>query len=139
MGLGKIIGIVVVALIVVGAIGAANKKKEQRQEVATPTAPPVEVSADKLASDYKANEVSADELYRGKVLRVSGVVDSIKKGITDEPYVVLKTNNQFMGVHANFDDTAGLSGLAAGKRITVRCIGNNVIMGSPMLKDCVLE
>jgi hypothetical protein len=159
IGLGKILGLGVVALIVVGAVGAAGKKDKQRQEVATPTTPPVapgkkdkqrqevatpttppvEVSATRLASDYKENEVNADELYRGKVLRVSGVVDSIKKGITDKPYVVIKTDNQFMGVHANFDDSAGLSGLAAGKQITVRCIGNNVVMGSPMLKDCVLE
>lgn len=45
----------------------------------------------------------------------------------------------FMGVHANFDEPGGLAGLAPGKQIVVRCIGNNVIMGSPMLKDCVLE
>lgn len=139
IGIGKILGIVVIALIVVGAVGSASKKEKQRQEVATPTAPPVNVSANTLASDYKANEVSADELYRGKVLRVSGVVDSIKKDITGDPYVVIKTDNQFMGVHANFESAGGLAGLAPGKQIAVRCIGDNVIMGSPMLKDCVLE
>jgi hypothetical protein len=146
LGIGKIIGLVVVGVIVVGAVGAAgNKEKQrQRQEVAAPSAPPVEappveVSADKLASDYKANEVSADELYRGKVLRVSGVVHSIKKGITDEPYVVLRAAHEFLGVHANFEDASGLRDLAPGKQIVVRCIGNNVIMGSPRLKNCVLE
>lgn len=70
-------------------------------------------------------------MYRGKVLRVSGVVDAIKKGISDDPYVVLRAANEFLGVHANFEDAGGLSGLTPGKRIVVRCIGNNVIMGSP--------
>jgi hypothetical protein len=139
IGIVKILGGVLIALIIVAVASADKKKGQARQEVATPTAPPVEVTATKLANDYKANEVSADELYRDKVLRVSGVVDSIRKGITDDPYVVIRAGNAFMGVHANFENAGGLAGLAPGKQIVVRCIGNNVIMGSPMLKDCVLE
>jgi hypothetical protein len=72
------------------------------------------------------------------VLSVTGVVRSISKDITDSPYVVLKTENEFQGVHARFADAAGLSGLAPGTSVTVRCRGNNVIIGSPQLKDCVL-
>lgn len=139
IGVGKIILIAIVAVIAIGAIGAAQKKEKQRQEVADPTTPPVDVSARKLASDYEANEVSADKLYRNKVLRVSGVVDAIKKDFSDDPYVVLRTANEFMGVRASFEDDAGLAGLVPGKAIVVRCIGNNVIIGSPMLKDCILE
>jgi hypothetical protein len=139
IGIGKILGLVAVILIIGGVVGAADKKKQQRAEVANPTAPPVDVSAAKLASDYKANEVSADEVYKGKVLRVTGVVDSIKKGITNEPYVVLRSDGAFLGVHAHFEQTAGLGGLSPGNQVTIRCIGNNVIMGSPMLKSCVLE
>lgn len=139
LGMGKIIGLAIIAVIIIGAVGASSKKEQQRKEVAEPTSPPIEVSAEKLASDYKANEVSADEMYRGKVLRVSGVVEAIKKDITDDPYMVIKTNNMFLGVHAKFDSPDGLSRIPPGKQVTVRCIGNNVIMGSPMLKDCVLE
>jgi len=139
IGVGKIVLIAVVALLIAGAVGASQKKDKERREVASPSTPPVEVSAVKLASDYKANEVSADQLYRNKVLRVSGVVDGIKKDFSDDPYVVLRTGNQFLGVHARFEEESGLAGLTPGKEIVVRCLGNNVIMGSPMLKNCILE
>ena len=49
------------------------------------------------------------------------------------------TTNRFESVHASFDDTGALSQLKPGDRVVVRCIGNNVIMGSPMLRSCVLE
>jgi hypothetical protein len=104
------------------------------------SAPPsIAVTAEQLRKAYEANEVSADDLYLGKVLEVSGVVDSIKKDFTGDPYVVLRTTNPFMGVHASFEDNSGLSALGAGRKITLRCIGNNVTLGSPVLKDCVLE
>lgn len=139
-GIGRKIGAGVLGLFIfLVVMGAIAGKRAPGTSAAKTSELPVSVSAQKLAADYNANEVSADELYRDKMLRVSGVVDSIKKDITDDPYVVLRTDNRFMGVHANFEDTAGLSALSAGQKITVRCIGNNVIMGSPILKDCVLE
>ena len=97
------------------------------------------MSADQLYADYAANEVNADNLYRGKALRVSGTVEAIKKDIADNPYVVLATKNKFTGVHAKFDSARSLDRLSVGDGITVRCYGNNVIMGSPMLTGCVFN
>ena len=117
-----------------------EKDRTTREEVVNAAPETVlSVSSDRLQADYAANEVNADNLYRGKVLRVTGAVRAIKKGITDRPYVVLWTANEFSGVHANFQDESGLAGISVNKRITVRCVGDNVMAGSPMLKACVLE
>ena len=99
----------------------------------------VGVTSDRLQADYAANEVNADDLYRGKVLRVTGAVQAIRKDITDHPYMVLWTKNEFEGVQARFDTDGALAGIKVGQHVTVRCIGDNVIMGSPMLRRCILE
>lgn len=138
MGVGKVLLLIVVGLMVVSAVGASAKHDREKEAVSQGTSA-INVSADQLQVDYQANEVSADNQYKGKVLRVSGAVQAIKKGITDKPYVVLWTKNEFEGVHANFESEQGLSGIAVGQHITVRCIGDNVIMGSPMLRDCILD
>lgn len=42
-----------------------------------------------MLTAYKDNEVRADAMYKGKYLRVRGVVADIKKGLGDGMYVVL--------------------------------------------------
>jgi len=141
-------------LIIVGAVRAADRAveatsepaaAEQRPDPPAPAAAPrqatVYVSADQLFKDYEANEVSADERYRGKVLVVTGKVTGVKKGILDDPYIELATSGPYQSVWAHFpEERAGsLRALARGARITVRCIGDNVTIGMPQLKDCVLQ
>jgi hypothetical protein len=103
--------------------------------------PPIAVTAEQLREDYESNDVSADDRYRGKAILMTGIVKAIRKDILDKPYVELSTSNQFMSVHARFDpnDHVKLGKFLRGDRIIVRCIGNNVVMGSPQLKDCTLQ
>ena len=116
----------------------ANHSTAERAAVSNGGAA-IDVTSDRLQADYAANEISADNLYRGKVLRVTGRVQAIKKDFTDTPYVEIWTRNEMLGVQAQFESEGGLAQVAVGQRITVRCIGDNVIMGSPMLRRCVLE
>jgi MFS superfamily sulfate permease-like transporter len=140
---GVRVGVVLVCVMALVASTESKKEREQkRAEIAnTSSDQVVSVSSDQLEKDYRANEVSADDKYRGKVLRVSGSVQEIRKDIMNDPYVVLWTTKRFNGVHARFDaDQNGqLARISIGNKITVRCRGNNVVMGSPQLKDCVLD
>ena len=52
---------------------------------------------------------------------------------------VLWTSNEFSGVNANFDNDGFLAKLKPGDHVTVQCRGHGMIMGSPMLDDCVLQ
>lgn len=139
VGTGILIaGVSLVAVIMFATLANLGRTRDSGSPKES-SEPAIDVSPEQLRSDYKANEISADQRYRGKVLRVTGMVKAIKKDFMDDPYVVLGTSNMFEGVHARFEDAAGLSGLRQGSTITVRCIGNNVVLGSPMLKHCVLE
>jgi tRNA_anti-like len=102
----------------------------------------VDVTAAALYLAYDANEVGADTLYRDRLVDVTGVVDSIAKDFMDYPSVRLRTGNSFMKVHAQFDKgrhDGALSGLNPGQTITVRCTGDGLTLGSPMLKDCSIR
>ena len=93
-----------------------------------PTVPvkPVEVikvSAIKLFSDYKNNEVSADEKYKGKFIDVSGQIGTIGKDITDTPYVTLSADQYGIdSVQCMFSqsDVSELSNLSKGQQITLQ-------------------
>jgi hypothetical protein len=55
----------------------------------------VTVEASTLIADYKGNEVRGDAKWKGKRVKVTGVVDDIKKDIMDVPYVTLGTGAMF--------------------------------------------
>ena len=134
-----VVSAVIVVAIAIAAKSAAERDRSSALRVEASAVPPVSVSAEELRTDYKANEVSADERYRGRVLLVAGTVRAIRKSIFDEPYVEIATSNDFENVAAHFSHAGSLARLAPGDRITVRCIGNNVVLGSPQLKDCVIR
>lgn len=100
-----------------------------------PTEPPMEVTAATLFADYKANEVAADNKYKGRALKVSGTIGSISKDVMDEPYITLIAENEFETVQASFSKSAlpSLSKLHKGDGVTVTCKGNGMILTSPML------
>ena len=97
------------------------------------------VSAQQLASAYKDNEVAGDERYKGKIIAVTGVVDSIGKDILDTPYVVLSSGERFSitGVQCMFGDEhkSQLAALSKGQTVTIvgECEGK---MMNVLLKNC---
>lgn len=99
------------------------------------------VSATTLFQDYKANEVAADQKYKGKILRVSGTIDNIGKDILDNMYVSLKVGQySILGVQCFFADShkSKLVSLRKEQQLTVvgRCDGK---FGNIPIKDCLIE
>jgi ribosomal protein L37E len=119
----------------------AKQKAEQEEltRVCGGQSPCIRVPAGRLFQDYQANEVRADEEYKGVTLVVYGDVASIDKGILDSIHVRLQTSNQFMSVLAMMEksEKAEASGLSKGQEVQVRCVGTGMTMGSPSLDDCV--
>lgn len=118
-----------------------GKSKEATSEVASSAstnAQVVDVSPKKLFADYEANEVSADDLYKGKILRVSGTVAKIGKDVLDTPYIEFSTGDAVFGVQCMFDDTGVLGSLKKGQKVTVRCKGDGK-MGNVILRGCMVE
>ncbi|HKX79601.1 MAG TPA: hypothetical protein VJM34_13870 [Novosphingobium sp.] len=128
----------------VGALGAAGEGKY----AADAHSPAAEVSsaeaADRIAVEagtlhkaYAANEIAADQLYKGKPLKVSGTIADITSDVSDEPVLSLRVSD-FESVHATGLTKDVAATLAKGQSITVSCVGAGEVIGTPLLNDCEL-
>ena len=140
------------AWLAVFLVGVASSERSTAQAPATPTsqsqpakvtepaAPILEVSAKQLAQAYERNTVAADQQFKGKRFKVTGVVDSINTDLFGNPYVTLRGGvNQFMEpqfelgrAHANY-----AAGLQQGMRIGLVCKGRGDVAKTPMSDECV--
>jgi hypothetical protein len=99
------------------------------------------VDAVRLWRDYDANEVAADQVYKGKKLLVIGRVASIDKGPLGGIYVMLRSPNQFMNVHAKMEQSqeGRAASLSKGQGVALQCMSTGMTLGSPTLDDCVFQ
>src|SRR5690606_6143056 len=67
-----------------------TRQEAQTQRSATREVEVLEVSAAQLASAYDRNTVAADQKYKGKRLKVTGVVDSINTDLFGNPYSTMR-------------------------------------------------
>ena len=118
-----------------------GKRSREATDDSGSTKPSLSVNAFQLVDDYKNNEVAADKQYKGKVLEVSGFIESIGKDLMDTMYVSLGGGGEFemRGVQCYFADseTDNLATLSKGQQITItgRCDG---LMGNVLLKECAI-
>lgn len=123
---------VLVVLVLLGVIGAnmngttssptATKNDSSKPAVQAEQA--IQVTAIKLIADYKANEVSADAMYEGKLIEVKGTVHTIAKDILDMPYITLSSGDPYgiESVQCVFtkEQEEELAGISKGKPITLQ-------------------
>lgn len=108
-------------------------------EVRPPPAPvelPIAVKATTLLADYKANEVAADQRWKGKRVRVVGTIQSIEK-MFGEPIVALGSRWDHVRCWFPKDTTAPLEKISKGGSIMLdgRCDGAGVA-GDVVVRDC---
>lgn len=145
----RVIGFVWLALMVVAMASGdrpsskpapASSSQSQPAKVVAPVEPLLEVSAQQLAQAYDRNTVAADQQFKGKAFKVTGVVDSINTDLFGNPYVTLRGGvNQFMEPQFELDDAHAnyAAGLQSGMRISLICTGSGDVAKTPMSKGCV--
>lgn len=99
------------------------------------------VSANDLFKEYEANEVAADNKYKGKLVNVQGQVQSITKDAFNNVIVQLTTPNQFMSVYGKIQpaEENKAAALTKGQDAHLYCKGGGKIVGSLMLNDCTID
>ena len=95
------------------------------------------ISAPDLTATYEANEVNADNNFKGKTFYVSGTVSDIKKDIMDDIYVTLAGDQMFREVQCYFDDKETAGQLHKGMKVTFKGTCDGLMM-NVLMKDCVL-
>lgn len=145
----RVIGFAWLALILFGMANsdrsttqpsAAASSHSQPERMLAPAESLQEYSAQQIAQAYDRNTVAADQQFKGKRFKVTGVVDSINTDLFGDPYVTLRGGvNQFMEpefeldkAHANY-----AAGLQSGMRITMTCRGRGDVAKTPMSDECV--
>ena len=84
------------------------------------TATIIDVTAIELTAAYVANEVKADEDYKGKQILVTGEITDIKKGVADDIYVVLKGSEKYRSVQCYYADAKDAQTLKKGMEISFK-------------------
>lgn len=74
----------------------------------------IDITASQLLSEYQNNEVAADLKYKGRMLRVSGIVESVGTDILGSPYiVVVESAGDWSGVQCVYPQTTYFQQLLA--------------------------
>jgi hypothetical protein len=118
-----------------------NKKLASIDKVTVASEPPIEVAAHELEAAYRANEVAADSRFKGKLVRVTGVIRRISKDILDDPHIMLASDDMLGGVLCSFRGGTedGIGSLVAGQHVALRGMGDGYFMGSPTLRRCAID
>ena len=100
----------------------------------------IHVGSIRLWRDYAANEVAADNLYKGRSVRVTGRVLSVGKDGREAAVLNLVSGNPVFQTMATLEltQTQRAATLTKGSRVTVQCIGKGLMMKMPQLEDCSL-
>jgi hypothetical protein len=95
------------------------------------------ITAKQLIAEYEANEVSADNTFKGKTFYVAGTVLDIKKDILGKIYVTLDGGNIVRRVQCYFEDAETAGKMSKGMNVTFKgkCSG---LMMNVLMKDCQL-
>jgi hypothetical protein len=106
-----------------GAVAAAPAGGSTQAASEQPAAPaPIKLTATVLYNAYTNNEVAADAKYKGNLVEVTGVINSIGKDILGNPYVSLNVGEYSeLGVQCIFPkaDESTLTSLSSGQSITL--------------------
>lgn len=135
-----IIGLVIMGAGIAGA--AAQAERDRTAAEVDAAAEVIVVNAPDLVADYEANEVAADRKYKGKILEVSGIIDSMGKDRADTPYIILAAGRRdtFRMVHCSFSggEESELAALATGGNIAIRGKCNGLAMGNVQIGSSVI-
>jgi len=140
----KVIGFIFlgfIALIILVAIIGPKEPKQSNNNQTTGAENKVEeisVSAEKLYSDYKNNPVSADNLYKDKLLKINGTISNIGKDILDNPYVILSSDDSIGGVQCYFKNQfkEQIATLQKGQRVVLSCKTSGQVILDLLAKEC---
>jgi hypothetical protein len=131
----SLFALAVFALLAAGSLDTDSDTKQVQSQ-----SPSYTLSADQLYYDYNSNEVSADTKYKGKVVVVSGAIQSIGKDILGSAYIIVGGKGFLDGAQCTFTkaEEASVGRLAKGQRVSVKGeVGGK--MGHVQLSKCSLQ
>jgi hypothetical protein len=87
---------------------------------------------------WQGNKLKAEQLYKGKQMRITGVVLKVDRELfSEEPYIVLDIQSLFGGLACEFPESAinSIANLEKGQTVTITGYAEN----SVRLKRCSIK
>jgi hypothetical protein len=132
----KIILLLVFFIVIAGILAAFymyNLKPKNLQKVS----PDFVMTATDLQKYFEDNEIAASSKYVKKIIEVSGIIISVKRGEDKSVNVELKTGSDLSSVICTFQSIPDRSGFKSGDQVTIRgeCSG---FLLDVLLNNCVV-
>lgn len=112
----------------------AETERDRLDELKLPT-----VDATELWRAYDANEVAADNVWKGNRILITGEVAGISKDFTDAIFIQLRSPNEFTPAYVKDTSAPKAARLKKRQQIVLTCTCTGKVMASPVLKDCVIR
>lgn len=130
------VSVVFCSLIFVACFGGGQNTNTST----APTETPVGVTSAELLEAYKGNAIAADQKYKGRLLAVTGAIQSIEKAFGSSYVTLQGSQPDILSVQCFFpaSEDPSLAKLQKGGTCTVvgRCDGKTL---NVILKDCKLQ
>jgi hypothetical protein len=143
------IPLLIVACLIVAFIVALNNKSDSvasSRAVPSPNAAPsppalvdakpIEMSGSDLLAEYHSNEVRADQKFKGRRVKLTGVIRSISKDLMDQPILVIECGDHLDAIRCDMADSTRLEELNSGQNIVILGIVDGLLIGDVQMKDC---
>lgn len=97
-----------------------------------------EVTAKQYEAAYTANEISADDEFKGKRIMLSGTIDSIEKDFAEAGFLTLRGSEPLLGVHAELSKNSMLEAASfrRGQNVNLVCRGAGRVGSVAILGSC---
>lgn len=98
----------------------------------------IKYTARELDRAYAENEVATDEVLKGKLVVIKGIIQSIDKDFTDSVVLSMRTDDEYMPARISMEDSEkkAVASLRKGDLVTVQCKGVMRSFDSPSASDC---
>jgi hypothetical protein len=141
-----LIGFVVIVLCITAAFAidslCQGKFDQSTPQSSTPGQGeiPLEITAEELSSDYAMDEMAADKLYKGNILKVTGKVSSVNKNLMGVYFIKLSGGGiEDWEIQCTFDkqNSSDIADVVPNDTVTIMGTCDGYFM-SVKMKDCML-
>ena len=122
-----------------------DTKKVETATSAKPeaAAPAVIVTSANISKEYSENEVAADAKYKGKTIEITGKVNNIDNGISDNEMIVRLSDGKYdfnnPWCYMKESERDKVLALKKGQQVTLIGTGDSATLKSPVLKGCTVK
>ena len=141
MVLFGLVGVAMTGFLYARKSGGGTVADPERAEAHADAYGTTSVGSIRLWQDYEANEVAADNQYKGRRLRVTGRAFSVEKNMMGHAVLHLVSGNPIFMTMATLTpaETPRAAAITRGDTVVVACTGGGRMLRMPQLEDCTLE